>query len=799
VTRFIEIISKGHAQPPRKMTLPIKIGGGREASVVIPGINQCVCILGERDGHLYLEPVSESVQIFHNKKKVDSWVWIKSGDTVQVGDYILTFSVSPDLVTINIQKASDYLKGALSPPNQLHQNAQTRETGYNQLPRVENSSSQSGSGALRRLAIPLGLGTLILIAALVLWARGFEVRITPAPDTLEFKGFPPVVGFGKHFIALPFSYEIVARKEGYSPLKETVDLSTGETLFTFRMTPLPGFVDFDSKPQGAQVTLDDTALGKTPIKNHEIMAGNHTCLVALEGFVPVKRQIHIKGFGTHQRFTFDLVSASANVTVTSAPRGAKILVDERDSGAKTPSKVLIPKGSHVVSLVKEGYEKTSVRVKVEPGQKIVLPEIKLSKARPVLRIKSVPPGAKVSVDSVYKGKTPLEVRILPGKKHLISVSAPGHKGFTKRISLGAGEKRELKVRLKPQFGTLFITSDPENLELYIDGKRQERNFGAFVLLATSHTIEARAPGKPSMKTQVKLYPGQKKNLDIRLGQQPLKQNNSSGLGKGYRPPRVVLIRPRAFMMGSSRREQGRRSNEIQRRVILERPFLIGTREVTNRQFRRFRPGHSSGRFAGMSLDGDLQPVVRISWEDAARYCNWLSKQEGLPPFYVEKNGRLVPSRPANTGYRLPTEAEWAFVARVMGRRTPARYPWNGPYPPRTKSGNYADESARGILPAIIKGYQDSFAVTAPVGKFPKNPAGLYDIGGNVSEWCNDYYSPIPVASHTLDPLGPPSGTHHVVRGSSWRDASITELRLAYRGYSRKAEDYIGFRVARYAR
>jgi len=201
----------------------------------------------------------------------------------------------------------------------------------------------------------------------------------------------------------------------------------------------------------------------------------------------------------------------------------------------------------------------------------------------------------------------------------------------------------------------------------------------------------------------------------------------------------------------------------------------------------------------LTLDGDRQPVVNISWQDAARYCNWLSRQQGLAPFYREQGGTLVAVYPATSGYRLPFEAEWAYAARMVGRTQPGRYPWDGGFPPRTRNGNYADESARTLLPVVIKGYYDGFPVTAPVASFPRNMGGFFDMGGNVSEWCHDFYSPNPgsISGKTVDPTGPEHGRYHVIRGSSWRDGAMTELRLSFRGYSKKNKDSLGFRVARY--
>ena len=98
---------------------------------------------------------------------------------------------------------------------------------------------------------------------------------------------------------------------------------------------------------------------------------------------------------------------------------------------------------------------------------------------------------------------------------------------------------------------------------------------------------------------------------------------------------------------------------------------------------------------------------------------------------------------------------------------------------------------------IIFGYNDNYIVAAPVGSFPANPKGIYDLGGNVAEWTHDFYD-IPEGTEAVDPLGAAEGDYHVIRGSSWMHGTITDLRLSFRDYGSDGRQDVGFRIARFA-
>ncbi len=214
-----------------------------------------------------------------------------------------------------------------------------------------------------------------------------------------------------------------------------------------------------------------------------------------------------------------------------------------------------------------------------------------------------------------------------------------------------------------------------------------------------------------------------------------------------------------FTMGSAETERDRSANEIPHQVCLK-GFWMAKYEATNAQYQRFDANHDSGSYEPYSLNAADQPVVRVSWQEAVAFADWLSTKAGL---------RL----------RLPAEAEWEYAAR--GGRLHSRY-WDDDPKQACRYANIYDETARKAKPFNWANYpcEDGQVVVAPVGQYAANSFGLHDMLGNVAEWtCSEYDNTYGGGESRCADRGATAGGRRVLRGGSWSDYPGL-VRFAYR-------------------
>lgn len=796
MSRVYFIRDAGGERRVAETELPLTLGGAAVADVVIPGADEqaTLAFIALADGHAYIQPADETRSpLFHNHERLTESRWLKSGDRVQLGEALLQWTVKGDQVFVDLRPAG---AGLVPPTDAPPLEGSPAET----VPVVE--APPPVPRTWRRVLVGLFV-LLFTAAAFVLLATPVEVDIRPPPEAWSLDGFPPPLHLGDRWLVLPGSYRVRATREGYRPLRQTIEVPGGGLQsYRLELEELPGVIELRTRPQrpfrlqvdGSEVDVDNEGRAR-------IARGRHRLTVLAERYLPASRELEVEGLGRTQQLSFELEPAWAGFRVVTQPAGARVRVDGEALGV-TPFDGEILQGEHDIELSLDGYKPLSLRRSVTAGSALVLDGIRLQPEDGRLILASEPPGATVSVDGEYQGTTPLTLTLSSREEHRLQLATPGYRTASQRVTLEPASEKSLKLALVPEYGTLFLSTRPADATLVVDGKPVGRATRRLRLSTRPHRLEFRKSGYRTRTMTVTPQAGHSRTIEVVL--QTLEEARRQALKKTITAPdgeTLHLVQPSSpFRMGASRREAGRRANESRRLVQLTRPFYLGEREVTNAEFRRFNPKHRSGSAEGVSLDDPDRPVVNVGWDDAARYCNWLSGKAGLPPAYVEKQGHMVAVQPLTTGYRLPTEAEWAYVARWLRRKTASRYPWQGSYPPQSPVGNFADARIGDTLAEVVPGYDDGYRATAPVGQFPAFPPGFHDLGGNVAEWMHDFYAVYPGEAERLvrDPVGPARGEHHVVRGSGWRHGSITELRLSYRDYSRKPRPDLGFRIARYA-
>lgn len=267
------------------------------------------------------------------------------------------------------------------------------------------------------------------------------------------------------------------------------------------------------------------------------------------------------------------------------------------------------------------------------------------------------------------------------------------------------------------------------------------------------------------------------------------------------PQKMAFVKGGCFPMGDIF-ENGS-SDELPVHEVCLDDFYIGKYEVTVGDFRKFVDATSYvtdaekyGKGWALNSTGDnweelkginwrnpgfaqdvRHPVVMVSWKDAMEYIEWLSNKAGKK-------------------YRLPTEAEWEFAARDGGKLI--EYAWGNIWP----NANIAGDELQRHFPErrwpVWEDYEDGYVFTAPAGSFAPNSLGLYDMSGNVWEWCADRYSANYYDnSPHKNPKGTENATHRVRRGGSWFSVPLS-VRTSIRdsGTPDERDFYLGFRVAR---
>ena len=725
----------------------------------------------------YIDTENSKFKILLNNEVVYGQKEIQHDDILEIEDLAFHCELIGNTLSISLYEDDSYL---------VSRNEAIASDGELIEPIIptEPDKQINSSKRFTRIFSFIGLLLFCLLAVVlgyIFTAKSLLIEIEPTPDRVALDGKIWPIKVRDRYLVQPGDYSLQIEKAGYRALKSEIKVSKHQSqTLSLTLEKKPGYLAISSlATEPVEVIINGKTHGNTPIDRLELEAGTYTLEANAKRYQPYTIQLVIEGKEIQQQLNIELLPDWASVVIDSKPAGAEIWLNGESRGL-TPQTLELDSGQYSLDLRHQNFMPYIKDFFVDASQPFDLPIAELFTSPSHLVITSTPTKATVTIAGQDQGVTPFTVRLSPNIEHSISLSKPGFRSNQQTVTLKPGEQQNISATLEAILGTIVLNVEPADSEVFINGNFVGNGNVKLSLPSASQRLEIRKSGYEVYEKMLSPEPNAPQVFDISLSRiistANVSKPNTLRSSEGHE---LKLIFGGKFSMGAPRREQGRRSNEALHSVELVRPFYVSLYEITNRQFLAFKNTHDSGSYKGHHLSTADLPATNMTWEDAAKYCNWLSEKDGLDKVYRETNGSLVAKNPLPTGYRLLTESEWEWVARIQSSNSMSRYEWGANFPPTKILGNYADQSAAELLDPIFPNYNDGFIVASPVGSFKANYFGIHDMGGNVAEWCHDYHSFYPSLSDEIftDPTGPVIGqaidNKHVIRGASWMRGDLS--------------------------
>ena len=511
---------------------------------------------------------------------------------------------------------------------------------------------------------------------------------------------------------------------------ETGSVTVNErTVVNKTLRPAFGYINISSSPeQGAKVFVDGEYIGLSPIKTDKLKSGTHTVRV-MKDMYKMKEQSFTVADGQTTNATLNMSANFVDVTINTDSQ-SDIYVDEEYKG-KGRWTGRLSDGEHIVEARKANHRASSKAVELVLGE---TKTITLEAPKPIygsLEINSSPMNANIYIDGKHYGETPNYINEIIIGSHELKLTKQGCSEIKKAITITEGET--LSVNEKLQTGKeISISTDKSGDKIYVDGNYVGISPITSTLAYGTHTIKAERNGKTVSKNiNVAQSSGDSSVKLTFFGNQTFTVNGVSFT--------MIAVEGSTFQMGATS-EQGSDADSDEKPVhsVPLSDYYIGETEVTQELWTAVM-GNNPSYYSG----NPKRPVERVSWNDCQEFIKKLNQLTG-------KN------------FRLPTEAEWEYAAR--GGKKSLGYKYSG-----------------SDIAGVVARYDGNSSSTHDVKIKQANELGIYDMSGNVWEWCQDWYGSYNSGSQT-NPTGPSSGSYRVYRGGGWNDVARSR-RVSYRYYS----------------
>lgn len=470
--------------------------------------------------------------------------------------------------------------------------------------------------------------------------------------------------------------------------------------------------------------------------------GSYTLKITLPGYLDIEKEIKVTTGGNNS-FEYALIKNVGILNLSVIPNDAEVKINSEN---KTAGRIELPPGEYEIEVSKTGYLPQKETVTIVLGSTLNK-SFTLVKNSGSLSITTIPADAVLLIDKVnHTNKQNIE--LVPGR-HKIEIEKSGYYGVSEPLEIELGKSLTKQYTLNQKTGKLRFTVNP--LDATVRLKRNEKVVEEWTGMKLLNDF---AIGTYTLEAKYKGYKTKTKDITIVENQTTVEDLIMEVGSDIVIPENMVLVKGGTFNMGSNESEDEKPIH----RVYVD-DFYIGKYEVTVEDFKKFIDatgykteaekgdgsyiwtGSKWEKKAGVNWRCDVggntrstreynHPVIHVSWNDASAYCEW-------------------------AGGRLPTEAEWEYASR--GGSQSAGYKYSG--------SNTIDN--------IAWYSSNSGNKTHEAGKKQPNELGIYDMSGNVYEWCSDWYDENYYKnSPERNPKGASSGTFRVLRGGSWHSRAL---------------------------
>lgn len=494
-----------------------------------------------------------------------------------------------------------------------------------------------------------------------------------------------------------------------------------KNIISKNLRPNFGYISVTSSPEnGAKVFIDGNYIGETPCKTDKLKSGSHSVKVMKEMYNSTEKSIVVND-GQTTNANIEMSVNFVNVTINT-DADSDIFVDEELKG-KGSWTGRLSEGSHYLEARKPSHETIAKNINLIIGKNET---ITLEAPKPIcgfLDISTTPIMADIYIDGKHYGQTPSVISDLLIGEHELKLEKSGCATLTKTITIK--ENETLTINEELQTGKeITISTDQSGDKIYVDGNYVGTSPITSNLSYGSHNIKAERNGKEVSKTISVSQSGGENSVKLAFfGNQTITVNGVSFT--------MIKVEGGTFQMGGTS-EQGNDAYSAEKPVhsVTLSDYYIGETEVTQELWQAVMGNNPS------YYEGSQKPVESVSWYDCQEFIKKLNQLTG-------KN------------FRLPTEAEWEYAAR--GGNKSKGYKYSG----SNTIGNVA-------------WYADNSSSTHDVKTKTPNELGIYDMSGNVYEWCQDRFD-INYGSNSpqTNPTGPSSGYFRVLRGGSWINSALS--------------------------